>query len=143
MKEITMDEFYELEYNRVPALFKFNIPKSRKFLYVLIGLTVIAGVILGILPHTQEVHDSGIYFGFTGVTIKYVTYSRVLWIIFVVITVITFFVALWFFIGVLYDKWAYKTASKKYTYYMQECQMRDLEKFKEHRRKQESYYTYK
>lgn len=143
MEELSMDDFYELEYRKVPFIFKFNRSKSKVFYIIFIVLVVIMGIILAILPHTEKVNDSGLHIAGSEYTFKYVTYSSTLWTALVIVGILAVLISLWFFIGILYDKKIYKDASLKYQYYKQECQRRDYEKLKEHRRNQESSYTYK
>ena len=74
MAKLEIDDFFELEFSKIPKFWKFDKKLFKRFIGILIGLGIIDLIMIIIIPFTQKIKDSGFRLG-SGETFKYATYN--------------------------------------------------------------------
>lgn len=119
MAKLEIDDFFELEFSKIPKFWKFDKKLFKRFIGILIGLGIIDLIMIIIIPFTQKIKDSGFRLG-SGETFKYATYNMGLGIAIGIVTAIILLLILWIAIAYELEKIAYRKASKNYAQYEME-----------------------
>lgn len=114
MEEYTYEDFYQLEFDRIPAFFRSS-DKKIKIVKIIIALAVLAEIImLLILPSTQKIVSA---------PIPYAVYSIPLTRAMMAMFFVVLAILLWAGIAIQFEKRAVKAATKAhrdYSFYYRE-----------------------
>ena len=134
--EDEMDDFYQMEFHRIPKAFQFGKLQSKIFKIILTVLGIADFLLLAIIPWTATEKGSGFRNIHTGYEYKITVYSMPMFIVIVIISLIIVFLFVWMFIAQRMDKKAYRVASDNFARYKMD---RQIMKRRNHRRQQEIY----
>lgn len=116
MAKLEIDDFYNLEFSRIPSLWQFKKEKIKWVSRIAIALGIVDFILFIIIPHTRKIVDTGFYLGSLG-TFKYASYNLGLTIAIIAVSALMFLLLLWAGISYSLEKRAYRTASKKFAEY--------------------------
>lgn len=106
-----LNEFYRLEFDRIPTLFRFSKTKSKVTLGTILGLIILDIITISLIPHTID--RPVVILGEAAIEKAWIPGGLVpLIIVAVIISLGILILALWLVISIQFEKKAFKKASK-------------------------------
>lgn len=109
MEQHSFDEFYQLEFDRIPAFFRSSEKKKKIVKNIIIVLVLAELIMLFIMPSTQKIVDG---------IIPHAVYSMSLFKVMAVVFFLILAVLLWIGIAILFEERANKLATVAHRDYM-------------------------